>query len=611
VCFVGRNKKFNAHPFPYRHELVMEIATLTNLGVGLGRVPLLSDQRSAISAQPDSSGSQPSAVGQFPLLIEGEARPPGGLIANVPPFNLPGGQVPPNRPATQPSALAPQNRDPATAGGACSADASRAASTPQRDNSQPTQPPNGWVVMVPFTLPGEKVRVRVFRNHKNYSEADLLEVLTPAPERVAAPCPLFGTCGGCQYQHLTYAGQLKWKRQQVEELLRHMAGIEFPVNPVIGSPKEFGYRSKITPHFAVRSPAKVSSSPFTVHGSETEGPPTENPKPKTENSTPIGFLKQGSRFEIVDVPQCPIATDAINAKLPEVRAKTYARLAAGEYKRDATLLLRHAQEGVITDYDAIIHELVQPAPRGVGAPRLPAEPDGDRRSAISSQPNGSGSELSALAPQNRDPATAGGANSADASRAASAPPRDNSQREATTPLRLHFLARDFFQNNPFILPAFTGYVRDQAAATGAKFLVDAYCGSGLFALSCAPAFARVAGIEISATSVKFATENAAANGIANATFRAGDAAQIFAGLEFPPADTAVVIDPPRRGCDESFLNQLFAFGPRAVVYVSCDPATQMRDLKSFLTAGYRLTAVQPFDLFPQTRHLECVITLAR
>ena len=130
-------------------------------------------------------------------------------------------------------------------------------------------------------------------------------------------------------------------------------------------------------------------------------------------------------------------------------------------------------------------------------------------------------------------------------------------------------------------------------------------------MSCASAFQKVAGIELSETSIKFATENAAANGIANATFKAGDASQIFAGLEFPPADTAVVIDPPRKGCDESFLNQLFAFGPRAVVYVSCDPATQMRDLKGFLAAGYKLTSVQPFDLFPQTRHLECVITLVR
>jgi len=405
-------RKFNDQPFPYHHELELEISTLTNLGVGLGRV----------------------------AADEGQ-----------------------------------------------------------------------WVVMVPFTLPGEKVRARIYRNHKNYSEADLVAVLTPSPHRIAPRCPLFGACGGCQYQHLTYAEQLRWKRQQVEELLKYMAGVDFPVAPVIGSPREFGYRSKITPHFRAWS---------------------------KESPAPIGFLKQGTRFDLVDVPHCDIATPEINAKLPEVREKTRARLAAGEYKRDATLLLRHAQEGVITDYDAVIHEQVGT-------------------------------------------------------------------------LQLHFLARDFFQNNPFILPAFTGYVREQAAGSGARFLVDAYCGSGLFALSCAPAFERVAGVELSATSVKFATENAAANGITNATFLAADAAQIFAGLAFPPADTALVIDPPRKGCDEPFLNQLFAFGPRAVVYVSCDPATQMRDLKGFLAAGYKLTAVQPFDLFPQTRHLECVITLVK
>jgi 23S rRNA (uracil1939-C5)-methyltransferase/tRNA (uracil-5-)-methyltransferase len=408
----------------------------------------------------------------------------------------------------------------------------------------------GWVVMVPFTLPGEKVRARVYRNHKNFSEADLLEVLTPSPHRVAPRCALFGQCGGCQYQHLAYTEQLAWKRRQVEELLRHMVGVAFPVAPTVPSPREFGYRSKITPHFQV-SRANPRDEP------QADGAPSGRAR------SPIGFLKQGSRFDLVDVPQCPIATPEINEKLTEVRAKTRARLAAGEYQRAATLLLRHAQEGVVTDYDAVIHEVIG------------AESD-LRAGSAASEKNPSGGRV---------------------------PP--------AKPLRLRFLARDFFQNNPFILPAFTGYMRAQAAANGARFLVDAYCGSGLFALSCAPAFERVAGIEVSETSVRFATENAAANGIANATFATGDAAAIFAGLAFPPVDTAVVIDPPRKGCDEAFLRQLFAFGPRAVVYVSCDPATQMRDLKGFLAAGYALTAVQPFDLFPQTRHLECVITLVR
>ena len=388
MCFVSfvvkPKKKFNDRPFAYHQEIELEIATLTNLGVGLGRVP-----------HPDEPGSK-------------------------------------------------------------------------------------WVVMVPFTLPGERVRARVFRNHKNFSEADLVTVLTPSPDRIAAPCPHFGSCGGCQYQNLAYPAQLAWKRRQVEELLKFMAGVEFP----------------------------------------------------------IGFLRQGTRFDIIDVPRCEIATAPINARLAESRANVRQKAANGDYARGGTLLLRDASGVVTTNYDDIVTETV-----------------GD--------------------------------------------------------LKLKFLARDFFQNNPFILPAFTGYARDQAAASGARFMVDAYCGSGLFALTAAPAFEKVAGIEISESSIVFAKQNAAANNRTNVTFQAGDAAAIFAGLTFPAADTVVLIDPPRKGCDESFLTQLFAYGPRAVVYVSCDPATQMRDLKSFLAAGYELTAVQPFDLFPQTRHLECVITLRK
>src|SRR5258705_10203195 len=135
---VGKKKQtFNDQPFAYHAEIELEIATLTNLGSGLGRVTL-----------------------------------PGETKAN-------------------------------------------------------------WVVMVPFTLPGERVRARVFRNHKNFSEADLIEVLTPSRERVEPRCPLFGRCGGCQYQHLAYSGQLGWKRRQMAGLLPHMAGDAFPGAPRI------------------------------------------------------------------------------------------------------------------------------------------------------------------------------------------------------------------------------------------------------------------------------------------------------------------------------------------------------------------------------------------
>ncbi len=107
----------------------------------------------------------------------------------------------------------------------------------------------GWVVFVPFALPGERVKARVYRNDKNCSHADLVDVVVPSPDRIAPLCPLFGECGGCQYQHLAYDKQREWKTRQVGELMEHMAGIVFPVNPCLSSRQIWHYRSKITPHF--------------------------------------------------------------------------------------------------------------------------------------------------------------------------------------------------------------------------------------------------------------------------------------------------------------------------------------------------------------------------
>jgi 23S rRNA (uracil1939-C5)-methyltransferase/tRNA (uracil-5-)-methyltransferase len=183
--------------------------------------------------------------------------------------------------------------------------------------------------------------------------------------------------------------------------------------------------------------------------------------------------------------------------------------------------------------------------------------------------------------------------------------------ESVGGLTFQFLAGDFFQNNPFILPAFTSYVARQAAADGMNYLVDAYCGSGLFALTLATHFDQIAGVEVSETSCEWARRNATANGIENARFLTAPAEAVFAEIDFPASETAVVIDPPRKGCTPEFLGQLLAFGPARVIYVSCDPATQVRDLKQLSEGGYQLADVQPFDLFPHTRHLECVMTLTK
>ncbi|MGC9450803.1 MAG: class I SAM-dependent RNA methyltransferase [Oceanipulchritudo sp.] len=366
-----------------------------------------------------------------------------------------------------------------------------------------------WVVFVPFALPGERVRARIWRNKKQYSEADLVSILEPSPDRVDPQCPLFGICGGCQYQHYAYGAQLEWKRRQIRQLLRKMAGLEVPVNPCLGCPgKVYGYRSKLTPHFR---------------------------RPPHLPGTPIGFQKAMSRA-IVDVPRCPIASPAINAALGPARE----RLQRGEalYRKGGTLLLRDTVDGVVTDMKA------------VGIERV-----GD--------------------------------------------------------FSFEFIAGEFFQNNPHVLPRMVDYAVKQASGDGLRNLVDAYCGVGVFGICAHRDFAGVTGVEVSERAVELARRNADRNGVRNISFKLGSAESVFADLGYSAGETAVLLDPPRKGSDEGFLSQLLDFGPRRIVYVSCGPDTQARDIRQLLDGGYLVRDVQPVDLFPQTRHIENIITLER
>ena len=367
---------------------------------------------------------------------------------------------------------------------------------------------NGWVIMVPFALPGETVKARIWRNMSNYSEADLAAVIHPSVHRVKPSCPLFGVCGGCQYQHFEYSLQLAWKQRQVAELLERLAVVDVQVSPTIPSPRQYGYRAKITPHFQ---------------------------KPRGDTGFAIGFQCHGSR-KLVDVPHCPIATDGINAALTEKRDQI--RSGILKYRRGATLLLREVIEGVISNAKTVVSQQV-----------------GD--------------------------------------------------------LVFQFRAGEFFQNNPFLLPKLVSHVTEQAQGQDIRYLVDAYCGVGVFCLSAASRFEHSVGIEISAEAIKWANANALLNKVDTCEFYVGTAGNVFGKLKFAAEETVVIIDPPRQGCDSGFLENLFAFGPKKVVYVACDPSTQARDIKAFLSKGYQISCAQPFDMFPQTRHIENVVTLVR
>lgn len=188
--------------------------------------------------------------------------------------------------------------------------------------------------------------------------------------------------------------------------------------------------------------------------------------------------------------------------------------------------------------------------------------------------------------------------------------------------KFQFCANDFFQINSSLLPSFFQYIRQQAidpfvsssTSNPKKFnyLIDTYCGCGVFSILLSPYFQKIVGIDISSQSIRFANINKSINSLQNISFQHGNANEIFSSVQsFPPDETVVIMDPSRKGSDVVFLHQLFEFSPAKVVYVACDVETQVRDCRLMIENGYEIISCQPFDMFPQTVHIENVITLRR
>ncbi|KAF8061735.1 S-adenosyl-L-methionine-dependent methyltransferase [Lyophyllum atratum] len=427
-----------------------------------------------------------------------------------------------------------------------------------------------WTVILPFALPGEKVLARIYRNARLHSFADLLKVITPNPalrDDSRVKCQYFGSCAGCQYQMLSYETQLDLKRDVVVKAYRNFSDLpETSIPPIlstIGSPLEYGYRTKLTPHF--EAPPKSARK----HAAETEGKP---------DWLKIGFNRIGTS-RTMDIEECPIATPVINDAYRPMRENIIKNIFT--YKKGVSLLLRDSLE-----------------PASDASPRETDDPVDALSTSLEKH-------VCITNPK----ATV---------------------REKVGDWIFEYNAGSFFQNNNSVLVPLTTYVRDaifptslittDSDASQPTHLVDAYCGAGLFAITLSPHFQTVAGIELSRDSIKAATHNAQLNNIPSdkVTFRAGDAADIFATVgEFPPDRSVLLIDPPRKGCDDNFIRQLLDFRCKTVVYVSCNVHTQARDVGKILKATeneevgrkYVLESIRGFDLFPQTAHVESVAVL--
>ncbi len=419
---------------------------------------------------------------------------------------------------------------------------------------------DGAVVFVPGAVRGETVDLRVTRVMKNAAAGEIVRVHAPSPRRSEPKCPYFGRCGGCDFQHLTYAEELWAKRQRVQDALARIGGTDLQVEEIVGAGDPLHYRNK-------------SQYPVGPDGA-------------------IGFF-QARTHRVVPVERCLIQ--------PEASDRT--ALAVGAWMRR----YRVSAYDETTGKGLVRHIYVRVNRRGeslccvvANGRRVPREP-----------------ELAAMVLE-AAPGTLGVLLNTNTRRGnvvlgemyRTLWGRDYLMDELCG-LQFKLSVPSFYQVNRDQAEVLYGKALEFAELTGEETVLDLYCGAGTITLCMAAKAKRVLGAEIVPAAIRDAEENARRNGVQNAEFFCGDAAEVAEKLKQDGLRPDVItVDPPRKGLAPEVIASIAEMGPRRVVYVSCDPATLGRDVKLFAGLGYRAVRAAAVDMFPGTRHVESVVKLA-
>lgn len=423
---------------------------------------------------------------------------------------------------------------------------------------------DGMALFISGAIAGERCCVRVLKVLKSMAFARVEGIEEPSPERVDPGCPHYPACGGCAVRHMSYAEELRFKRQKVEDALRRVGGADLKVDIIHGAAQTERYRGK----------AQLPVSP--------------GPK--------IGFYR-GRSHEVIDVPDCLLEPESVGLARGAVLDWMRASGAAAYDEAAHRGLVRHLYVRTNSAGQALICLVVNaPAERA-----LPDEADLVRR-LREALPGCAGVLLSSN--RRKTNVILG-----DAYRTL----RGSSTLDETLcGLTFRLSVPSFFQVNRDQCEVLYGRALDFAALTGQETVLDLYCGIGAISLCAAKRAKRVIGAEIVPEAVEDARANAARNGIENAEFFCGDAADTALMLARQGVRPQVVIvDPPRRGLEPSVIDTVTQMAPERLVYVSCDPATLARDVKLFSARGYQAVAAEAVDMFPRTLHVETVCLLVR
>ena len=418
-----------------------------------------------------------------------------------------------------------------------------------------------YPVFVPKALTGEEIEFKLIKVNKNFAIGKLLEIYTESKDRVEPPCVYYDKCGGCQLQHLDYQAQLEMKRNQVVNLF-HRKGkfTSTPINETIGMMNPWNYRNK------------------------SQIPVGQN----SEDAPIMGFYRQRSH-DIIDMEECLIQDSIQNQLMRMIRALlTEHNVSIYDEKRKEGLL-RHviirvgytSREVMVVfvtngkkfkQAKAIIKKMVEAVP--------------NIKSVIQNI-----NETHSNVIMGKKSKTLYG--------------KDEITDELDS-VEFEISDQSFYQINASQTVKLYNKALDYAGLTGEETVLDTYCGIGTIGLYMAEKAKHVYGVEVVPAAIEDAKKNAKLNGYDNTTFVCGKAESVIMDWKQQGIQPDVVmVDPPRKGCDEQFLRTLLELNPQRIVYISCNPSTQQRDAH-ILAEGYELKEITPVDMFPQTTHIETV-----
>ena len=437
------------------------------------------------------------------------------------------------------------------------------------DGSGVAHSADGEAVFVPGTAPGDEARVRIVKDCGRYAFGILDELLTPSPDRIPVDCPVAGPCGGCSLRHLDYAAELRAKQESVLDAFRRIGGLEVPVLDILPSPDVDRYRNKVQ---------------FPV-GIDKNGAPC------------IGFFA-GRTHRIVPCPDCKLQPSVLN-EIGNALCAFFARQGIRPYdEQSGKGLVRHIFLRRGAHSGQIMVCLVCTRAKLPHAEQL--------CTALREQFPAISTILLNVNAQNTN-VILGSENHILYG------PGYIEDTLCGVPVRLGPLS--FYQVNTLAAERLYGVAAQYAQLTPDDTLLDLYCGMGTIGLSMAEQCRELIGVEIVPEAIESAKANAARMGkavAAKSRFFCADAGQAATQLAAEGLHPDIVmLDPPRKGCDEATLSAVVRMAPRRVVYVSCNPATAARDAAWLEQNGYHAEKVQPVDLFPRTKHCETVVLLSK